>query len=357
MSAIKNLSVFFLRANAITASSETPPVPSEIWAEICSMINVLPVNIGLHDSGMPCRYMTDKDDTHCLLFWDHSVGGMHTGNIHGDIIDGIIYKRRGANWPFLENGAGQFQGIHVSSSDESLAEITFFTLDKRRSVILFVSNPRAASTKILGDYFSHQWRMGVNCMRSTPGNEHFQCTEPFPIFLSFMMHPNKASDFEQLRNLSKMEISLSGGDFMGMVERSLHDSPINNRMDQMIISGIDAARCYGSRSFTISASINHDDIILTNPKDWLSRIGQRVLSLFSEPFAENRPSRGKNKVSITGKVDDQTRTIDLFEDRFLIKTSFAYEGRYLPFSSVFDKLHNIFEEQVDLLDQALSETF
>jgi hypothetical protein len=52
-------------------------------------------------------------------------------------------------------------------------------------------------------------------------------------------------------------------------------------------------------------------------------------------------SNQNNKFVVKGKIDDEVRFLDLLNADYFHKTSFSYDGRYVPIDAVFSKLYPI----------------
>jgi len=51
-----------------------------------------------------------------------------------------------------------------------------------------------------------------------------------------------------------------------------------------------------------------------------------------------------HKFSMKGNIDEETRYLDLLNAEYFHRSTFEYEGRYVPLDTVFTRLYSIFNE-------------
>lgn len=339
----KNLSVYFFRVHGILEDETTPPVPESTWNEILGLINELPIDIKQHQSGNPSRFFRKDGVDYGLLFYDEDKKIFILEHLRDSVVLGIIYKRREVNWPFLENGQGNFEQISTNTEDDSLAELTYFLVDKRRSVLLLVSNPRAASKNTFEEYLLSQWKRATEMINTKESKE--SPTPPYPLRFDHMLHPNINEDFHNMQEISKVEIQVSGGRLLDEMANRLSD---NDSMEKILRSDIRLARDYNSRTLSLSFNIDTErDITMRGRlKKGLMSVAKKIMQIEdNSQFVETLKSNARNKCSAVGKIDDATRVLDLLESKLLYKTSIEVSGRYPDFATIFKSLREIYNSQ------------
>jgi len=91
-----------------------------------------------------------------------------------------------------------------------------------------------------------------------------------------------------------------------------------------------------TRSNTIKLVLSSGHIKNKLDKAVISTIYKKLKSFFKQ-------ARQNNKFIVKGKIDDEVRFLDLLNAHYFHKTSFDYDGRYVPLDDVFKRLYPIMD--------------
>ena len=325
---IKKFTVYFFRGHYIDKLDDTTPIIDyELWDKIFKAVDTKLVDINSHQS----RYIEINNNFYFMLFYNQNTKNLQN-NVFKDkdgFIYGIILNRREANWPSIDNGYGELRKINAKQN-EGIAEQAYFILDTQKSILLFASNQRSATSSILAKYLS----IIVNTLEETKIFVNFR----------FIVHPESEERLEKMTSIKRIDIQLSGGDFLDSITNTENEHI--STIDNAIISSIKAAKSFGGKTLSLSIGTNNTKEV--NPiKKFIKRLQKLILSFPDEQ--ETRPSRSQNKCSLTGVIDEETQILNLLEDRLLIQANIEIIEKYEDLQNIFDKLNECYKNQNILL--------
>ena len=242
-------------------------------------------------------------------------------------IPGLFIKRRTTNYPYENDDIGNLFQLSLSSEGNELAEVTFFIIDTSLRVLMYVSNLYVGSTSSFGAYFNNRLK------------EYHEKVSPLPIFsdenfvridFPFIANESPENDFNSMIDISTLEIDIAGS--LKLLENNLKSG---NDDSKTMFRDL-AKLAQKTRSNTIKLVLSSGHIKNKLDKAVISTIYKKLKSFFKQ-------ARQNNKFIVKGKIDDEVRFLDLLNAHYFHKTSFDYDGRYVPLDDVFKRLYPIMD--------------
>lgn len=282
-------------------------------------------NLNLDRNNNPSRYYNDGQDERCLMFRSDMAEIPKPSK--DTYIPGLFIKRRTSNYPYENNDTGKLFQIQLSDEGNELAEVTFFIIDTSLRVLMFVSNPYVGSISSFGGYINNRLK------------EYHATINPLPFFIDesfvrfeFPVIINKTpeDDFNSMVNISTLEMHIAGS-------LRLMESTFKSKKDDLHSTLFNLAQfSQRARSQTIKLVLSSARIREKLDKATIKTIFKKMRPFFNH-------SGRDNKFVVKGKIDDEVRFLDLLNADYFHKTSFDYDGRYIPLSGVFKKLYPIMD--------------
>lgn len=339
----KKLTAYFFRGHYINNSNDsTPIIEHEKWTAILQAINNTPVDVDKHYAAQSSRYININGNIYFLLFYNSDTKELQA-EFHDDnsnIVCGAILKRREANWPIIENGQGILREINTRNTNDSIAESAYFILDIKNSLLVFAGNQRSATSFTLAKYFS-------DIANTTAEKDNTENNETrISINFRFIARSDAEMYLERMNFVKRIDIQLSGGDLLD----SLKNSKPASTVEEAISTSIKAAKSFGGKTISLSLVVNTtQDIFIL--KKCLRKIQEIILSFNTKK--ETRPDKSKNKCSISGIVDEESRVLDLLDEKLIVKTNIEVNGKYGHPCDIFAKLNECYQDEKELLSQII----
>ena len=340
----KKLTVYFFRGHYTDNSNDsTPIVEYEKWIAIFQAINNTPVDIDRHYAELPSRYININGNIYFLLFYNSVKKELQTDfyDDKNNIVCGVILKRREANWPMIENGQGILREINTRNTNDSIAESAYFALDIKNSLLIFAGNQRSATSSTLAKYFSDI----INAEIEKDNAENIETR--ISINFHFIERPDAEMALERMNFVKRIDIQLSGGDLLD----SLNNNNPASTVEEAIAASIKAAKSFGGKTISLSLVVNTAQEI-SIIKRCVKKIQESIM-----PFKikkETRPDKSQNKCSITGIVDEESRVLNLLDDKLIVKTDIEINGKYGHTCDIFAKLDECYQAEKALLLQIIA---
>ena len=319
----KKLIAYFFRGHYINNSNDsTPIIEHEKWTAILQAINNTPVDVDKHYAAQSSRYININGNIYFLLFYNSDT------------------KELQANWPIIENGQGILREINTRNTNDSIAESAYFILDIKNSLLVFAGNQRSATSFTLAKYFS-------DIANTTAEKDNTENNETrISINFRFIARPDAEMYLERMNFVKRIDIQLSGGDLLD----SLKNSKPASTVEEAISTSIKAAKSFGGKTISLSLVVNTaQDISIL--KKCLRKIQEIILSFNTKK--ETRPDKSKNKCSISGIVDEESRVLDLLDEKLIVKTNIEVNGKYGHPCDIFAKLNECYQDEKELLSQII----
>lgn len=272
------------------------------------------------------RYYFDGADERCLMF--HSDEGEIPKPKKDTYIPGLFIKRRTSNYPYENNDIGKLFQIQLSSEGNELAEVTFFIIDTSLRVLLFVSNPYVGSVSSFGAYLNNRLKEYDKAIESLP----FFIDDGFVRFeFPPIINETPEDDFNLMNDISTFEMHIAGS--INLLETTFSQ----NKGDSGEALKNMAFLAKKARSRTIK-------FVLSSGRTKEKMDKAEIKGIFKKMAPFFRKSKQDNKFIVKGKIDDEVRFLDLLNAEYFYKTSFGYEGRYVPLDGVFKRLYPIMDK-------------
>jgi hypothetical protein len=241
-------------------------------------------------------------------------------------VPGLFIKRRTSNYPYENDDSGNLFPIKLSDDENKLAEVTFFVIDTSLRVLLFVSNKYVGSSSAFEEYINKKLS-GDNRQ-----DKHVLQNTDKRIALPFIINENPEKEFDLMVDVSTMELRVAGS--LPLLESLLVND--NNSSAQSMKTLAQFAQQSRSQSINLIFSSGHQR------KEKLDKSEIRNLYKKMKRFFKNSDS--DNKFVVKGVIDEETRYLDLLNDQYFHKSTFDYDGPYLPLTQVFKDLYLLMDK-------------
>ncbi|GAB4327379.1 MAG: hypothetical protein Kow0037_00880 [Calditrichia bacterium] len=270
----------------------------------------------------PSRYdKLGSDEGRCLIFKEDK-SSLQFKSYNG-FICGVFAHRRN-NFPYQDDGEGNIQKLQLDSEKNVVAEITYFLINKKNSVMVWVTNKFASSLGVFCQYLNNRIKEVVrqNWMQPLMINE-----KPAHVDYYFIIRKNSLSEFhDHMWNISSLVLKIKG-------------KP--HELENLIGHGADTGKelvglaeiCKNSGTYNLELKLTTGNKKNKLRKDFINNLFNKLKPVLKE---------NEDKIEVKGFIDDQTRTIDLLSDKFLQKTQIQYEGKYPDSAKIFERLYNIY---------------
>jgi hypothetical protein len=242
-------------------------------------------------------------------------------------VPGLFIKRRTSNYPYENDDTGKLFQIRLSDKNNELAEVTFFVIDTSLKVLMFISNPYVGSISSFEAYINNRLKEYHKEIKRLPFLEDKSFVRiEFPVIIN--ESPEK--DFNLMNDISTLEIYVAGS--LNFLESTIRSSKDDS--EAALENVVRMAKKARSKTIKLVLSSSH-------MKEKMDKA--EIKKIFKKMWAFFRQSKENNKFVVKGRIDDEVRFLDLLNADYFHKTSFDYEGRYVPLSGVFKKLYPIMD--------------
>jgi hypothetical protein len=274
----------------------------------------------------PGRYYKDSaEDERCLMF--QADFPEIPSPARSAYIPGLFIKRRTFNYPYENNDTGNLFQISLSDEDNELAEVTFFVIDTSLRVLMFISNPYVGAISSLEAYFNNRLKEYHESVSPLP----FLIDEGF-VKLDFppIVNETPEKDFNAMADISVLEMHIAGS--LNLLENTFRSSSDDSGAALEKVAQL--AKKTRSKTIKIMFSSAH-------MKEKMNK--SEIYKVFKKMRLFFRQSGQNNKFIVKGRIDDEVRVLDLLNADYFHKTSFDYDGRYVPIKEVFKRLYPIMD--------------
>lgn len=277
------------------------------------------------------RFYDNGKDERCIIFRSDHEYIPATKN--KDYLPGLFIKRRSSNYPYENNDKGDLLKIKLADDNNELAEITYFIIDMSLCVLLLVNNKYVGSSTAFEEYLNN--RINENA-KTSPEKQIFEKDMETRIVLPFIINEDPEKEFNSMVNISSFELRIAGS--LEFLEYFIDNK--RNGSAKTIKNLIQFAKHSRSKSITLMFSSGHQQ------KEKLDKY--EINSLYKNLKEFFAKSTDENRFMVKGIIDEETRCIDLLNDRCFHKCSFDYDGRYPPLNSVFNELYRLMNKYHDI---------
>lgn len=324
----KDITIYFHLINKEIGTSNLNISSNEI-KHVIDAIKKLPVDI--HKT--PTRFFMNAGVERCILFdSDSSKTIPQIKNKMEGCIHGLYFKRRNKNYPYENDGTTNLFEISLSDNENELAEITYFILDIKHKILLFVSNRYAGSINDFEDYINKKFKEACTRFKISDFKENNKAVK---IIFPFILNENSEADFNGMTNLSSMDIKIGGN--LSQLEPYITNE--KNSGAEAVKSIINFCQEANSQTITISIGVGRT-------KEEINKKIIKTLYQSLKKFLKHNPKQ--NSFKVKGCIDTETRFLDLVKDEYFHKTTFTYAHRYLPLDIVFENLYDIHKKYIDI---------
>jgi hypothetical protein len=271
------------------------------------------------------RYFFNGEDERCVMF--RADMDEIPKPKRGSYVPGLFIKRRTSNYPYENNDTGKLFQIRLSNENNELAEVTFFIIDTSLRVLMFISNPYVGSISSFEYYINNRLKEYHTSISPLPffSDESFVRFE-FPVILN----ETPENDFKSMVNISTFEMHIAGS-------LKLMEGTFKSKKDDLETELFNLVKfSQKARSKTIKLMLSSARMREKLDKAMIGNIFKRMRPFF-------RSSEQNNRFIVQGRIDDEVRFLDLLNPDYFHKTSFVYEGKYIPIDGVFQKLYPIMD--------------
>ncbi len=297
--------------------------------EMTTLINTFKaIPISPEDGGLS-RYGRDSDKM--IIFREDGVVPLPENDSYECC---LFLKRRTSAYPYQRTEYGDLLELTLSENAE-LVEVSYLLIDKKKGLILLAFNRNVGGYRSLSEYINN---VVENCSQ-----QRFKIGNNSAILdLSYILNENPENDFRELEEIKSMSLRLSGN--FQTLEQLLSAGGTSTRtaLKEMVHLG-NNANC-GVLKFDFIKSRQSNAWL---DKGIISRIYQSLKPHFQ---ADNHQQR----FSVIGTIDEETRVIDLINDKYCYHSQFEYIDRYIPPSRVLNILIEAFNGYRTTLIRVLS---
>ncbi len=258
---------------------------------------------------------------------------------HNKYILGIFAKDRHFNYPYKSNETCQLVRLPFINDDDdknAITETTFFLVNPKLSVILWLSNRNVSSYTKLEEY--------LNFMIADCENINFDvCINPLIRTSSFtrLLESNalKAIEFTYTGQITGINGILATLDKDIDVVETSENKEIPIRKIQTKIT-LDQS-CKG---------IMEKGVSFINA---IKRLREKDCDLKLKATVKNSEDVTKLPQQTNKKVNDQTKVIDLIEDKYVVTSTLRLEGKY----NDVQRVHNLLINNMDRTNEEIKKDF
>jgi hypothetical protein len=316
----KTMTIYFFTIEKIIGTNSTFLQKSEL-EQILKSISELEL-----DRTKPIgRFYNDGTDERCMIF----------RNDRDEIPDpndesyfpGLFIKRRTSNYPYENDDKGGLFQISLSNNNNELAEVTFFIIDISLRVLLLVSNLYVGSITSFDSYINNRLKKYHLEIQKL---SFFENKSFIKIDFPFIVNESPENDFNSMLNITTLELNIAGS--LNLLENSLKSATDDSRTAIRHL----ARFAQTARSKSMKLVLSSHNLTDKLDKNEIAEIFKKLKNFF-------KISQNENRFIVKGKIDDELRFLDLLNANYFHKTSFAYDGRYVPLREVFKRLYPIMD--------------
>jgi len=272
------------------------------------------------------RFFFDGTDERCLMFQSDREDIPKPSR--DTYVPGLFIKRRTSNYPYENNDTGELFQIQLSSEENELAEVTFFIIDTSLRVLMFISNQYVGSVSSFESYINNRLK------------EYDANIKPLPFFIDesfvkFDFAPIKnetpEEDFNLMANIGILEMNIAGS-------LRLMESILETKKDDDLQTTLSSLA-----QFSQKARAQTVKLVLSSSHGAEKLDKQIIKNIFNKMRYFFQKSEKNDKFMVKGRINDEVRYLDLLNPNYFHKTSFAYDGKYIPINGVFKRLYPIMD--------------
>jgi hypothetical protein len=322
----KTLTVYFYSIDKLVGAEQTKISKKELKSAIDSV-----QALALDKNANPTRFYDNGKDERCIIFQSDRDDIPKTKS--KDYLPGLFIKRRSSNYPYENDDKGNLLEIKLSNNKNELAEVTYFIIDMSLRVLLLVNNKYVGSSTAFEDYLKNRIDESVK----TTHHQVFDKDMETRIVLSFIINEDPEHEFMSMTDISSLELRIAGS--LKLLESYLDND--KNSSAQAMKNLVQFAEHSRSKTISLLFTTGHQKREKLDKKE-ITNLYKRLKIFFTESADTN------NKFILKGVIDEETRYIDLLNDRYFHKCSFDYTGRYLPLNEVFRELYILMDKYHDI---------
>jgi hypothetical protein len=328
--------LFFRIFKCDTKEENLAQLTSRELTEILTAIQELPLDIGQ----IPSRYSGNgtNDDDFAVIFPNDNK---KIPKLPG-FWSGVFIRRRNSNYPFEEDGEGNLMELKLSDDSNEIAEMACFLIDVEKGILLWQSNRSVSGFNRFADYLTDTFRKAKDRaqakVKSADKKDFYSPLiigdKKAKIDFQYVINKEAISEFENdMEKIKSVSFKISGD--MQELE-SLVSEKKSVRDD--LLNLIKTANQSGAASLEYSIKAVKSTEL---KKSFISGIFQLL--------KDKLPSAGRH-FQITGQIDDESRTLDLINDKLYYQTEIEISGRYLPAKKIFAKLEDAYKKYTEKLE-------
>jgi hypothetical protein len=318
----KTFTVYFHSIEKLVGEEQTIIAKKELRAALESIRELaLDKNVSLG------RFYDDGKDERCLIFQSDINDIPEPKN--KDYLPGLFIKRRASGYPYENDDKGNLLQIKLADDKNELAEVTYFVIDMSLCTLLFVNSLYVGSSTTFEDYLNNRIRKSA---KEAIQQESSDSDMESRIVLPFIINENPEKDFNLMTNISTLELRIAGS--LKLLESSLDNDKSSSAQTMKRLAKF--AGNSRSKSIKVIFSSGHQQKEKLDKKE-ISNLYKKLKKFFNQ-------SANNNKFMVKGIIDEETRYIDLLNDRYFHRCSLDYDGRYLPLANVFGELYAMMDK-------------
>jgi hypothetical protein len=321
----KTLTVYFYSIDKLVGAEQTKISKKELKSAMDSIQALV-----LDKNANHTRFYDDGKDERCIIFQSDRNDIPKQKN--KDYLPGLFIKRRSNNYPYENDDKGNLLEIKLSNNENELAEVTYFIIDMSLRVLLLVNNRYVGSSTSFEGYLKNRIDESVKTAHYQVFDEDMETR----IVLSFIINEDPEHEFMSMTDISSLELRIAGS--LKLLESFLDND--KNSSAQAMKNLVQFAEHSRSKTINLLLSAGQQRKEKLDKKE-IANLYKKLKKFFKE-------SESKNKFALKGIIDEETRYIDLLNDRYFHKCSFDYAGRYLPLNDVFAELYILMDKYHDI---------
>ena len=325
----KKIKIYFLKIKKVKKTKEKEideALTEDDIKELFDTVGKIPLDINT----TPSRYYGKGDDSYCLLLpKDRTVQRPKIKRISG-MITGAFLRRRSSNYPFEDNGQGMLEELIMKDENNEIAEVTLFIIDPSNQTLIWLGNRNVAGWTKFGIYLKRKYYEILQKKRksknSTDDSKFGLLTIGDNLFgdlaFSHYLNNDALSSFNNdMKTVKKLEVRIDGD--MTELERYATEG---KNMEEALNAAIDMAK--NSESTTIKLTLAN------RSEQGLSKVfAQKFFNGISKVAGIHDATK---QYTVTGDIDDHSRTLDLISDKLVYQEEIESESKYLEYSKIYD---------------------
>lgn len=250
-----------------------------------------------------------------------------------DFIHGVFLKIRNKNYPVEYSLRGIMSELELNP-DSYLAEVVYFTIHKKTGIVVYNNNRFVGGEKRLTSYFNYFYNTlseDTGYCLYTPDQKKVQA---FTLDLIPRLNPEKQID--EVTNLRRIEIRLA------MTQNGLSSLNLSTKKETVLCKELNDHPMSDNLTIVFSQKQQSDSISLKSAKAFIASI---------LPFVK---SSDKGQCLLKGKIDEESRIIDLISDKYVHIEEVEFEKGYIPPEELFPIFENVIKRYENKISTALA---